>query len=563
LTIYRNYIYTELDSVLTENAETDNNNDKQKEEYCEQDYLYCLIKSTQQRISDSMSNVNTRLHTSAINLETFPPDIQEILSEERIYHQALVSVQTEKINNRINSENGDPIPPSASATRTLKISKPRQRRVFLSDKLLIMTKERDLKDGKFNEEDEMNEQVISHNRMSELTEHKETPSSSVSNRSSSQSRISNHHHHHLEHLSNSVIPGATVNYEYKDFCDLKLIDGYPSSLVKRLTISLNSIRYYFTFENSKELKKFDNILRIRMDLRKEEATEITRGPPILPNAKFHKKLETKNTPFSSFKRVLTRTSLRRKKSVLSVASSSMSQQQNSLVGDGVVSKDIASNLQLSRQRKASLKDRMMQNQSSSRNTSINFSQAKPQTTAQITALLNEKSINRQKNKSFGHLTDQNNFIRSQSTRYRTRSRDEFYEQLLIHQTDNLEPVKISSSGSKKQNSSLKSRISKQKSQNQSQGQNQHQHQNKNKNQSRKNLDEVTAMSFIEHHQQKISDRQSQLIKFERSNSLHRRGKHHKILVSNSAPMGGEESQKKIIRVLTRNFLYRFPSHRVL
>merc|ERR1712157_131134 len=130
----------------------------------------------------------------------------------------------------------------------------------------------------------------------------------------------------------------------------------------------------------------------------------------------------------------------------------------------------------------------------------------------------------------GHLTDQNNFIRSQSTRYRTRSRDEFYKQLLIHQTDNLEPVKISSSGSKKQNS-----------QNQSQNQNQHQ----NKNQLRKNLDEVTAMSFIEHHQQKISDRQSQLIKFERSNSLHRRGKHHKILVSNSAPMGGEESQKNL------------------
>merc|ERR1719454_1632902 len=106
------------------------------------------------------------------------------------------------------------------------------------------------------------------------------------------------------------IPGTTESYEYKEFFDLRQVEGFPSKLAKRLTITVQNLRYYLTFETEKEMLECDDILRFRIQQRKIGNNENTKGPIITSPTR----TKDQSGPFSSFKRALTRTSLRRKKS---------------------------------------------------------------------------------------------------------------------------------------------------------------------------------------------------------------------------------------------------------
>merc|ERR1712226_66660 len=107
-----------------------------------------------------MQAVNNRLHASAINVGSLPKDVAATLTTGcHIHQQAVATVQLEKFHREQTpsrnqesaktsshqvQEYGDySLSPTPNVSRTLRMSRPAQRRLFLTDKFLLLTKARE------------------------------------------------------------------------------------------------------------------------------------------------------------------------------------------------------------------------------------------------------------------------------------------------------------------------------------------------------------------------------------------------------------------------------------
>lgn len=230
-----------------------------------------------------MQAVNNRLHASAINVQSLPKDVADTLTTGcHIHQQAMTTVQVEKLQKerhisgdragRSNTEL-DRKEPSQSVSRTLRMSRPAQRRIFLTDKFLLLTKARDCGKG---------------------------GSGSLADDFSS---------------CLDTLPGGSEIYDYKDVFDLvtiEIITGYG----KRVIVSLPTHRYYFTFESEQDRELWKEVLEYRKTKRKLASEAETQGPKITSPTRAASKRQSSgsSSAFSSFRRALTRSSLRRKKS---------------------------------------------------------------------------------------------------------------------------------------------------------------------------------------------------------------------------------------------------------
>ena len=244
----------------------------------ENDTRISLLRS-HSAVHHLMQAVNNRLHASAINVASLPEDVAlNVTTGCHIHQQAVASVQIEKLEkNKSKSNNNDEnhIHSTPNVSRTLRMSRPANRRIFLTDKFLLLTKARE------------NLKSESNSVQDDLTSCLDT------------------------------LPGGNEQYDFKDVFDLSFIEGI-SGYGKRVVVSMATLRYFLTFESESDRELWKEVLEIRKNKRKTD----TRGPligrpqsvssPKNNDSKKESSESNNSSVISSFRRAFSRSSLRRK-----------------------------------------------------------------------------------------------------------------------------------------------------------------------------------------------------------------------------------------------------------
>jgi len=186
-----------------------------------------------------MQAVNNRLHASAINVSSLPEDVAMTLTTGcHIHQQSIATVQIEKLPKDKSVEENcqkDKSFNSPNVSRTLRMSRPAQRRIFLTDKFLLLTKAR--------------ENVNTGTVQDDLTSCLDT------------------------------LPGGSEQYDFKDVFDLSLVENV-SGYGKRVVVSMANLRYYLMFESESDRELWKEVLEYRKNKRQQASEIDTQGPVI-------------------------------------------------------------------------------------------------------------------------------------------------------------------------------------------------------------------------------------------------------------------------------------------